>query len=64
MKLTCPELYDDDINEEEDGTFTLSFSPWIDESVKGIPTKQLAREIAHAAHDAMQEYGRHCMIED
>jgi hypothetical protein len=63
MKIPYPELHDGDITKEDDGTWTVSLAPWFDEPIKGIPTQQLAREICHAAYEAMKEYASNAMMD-
>ena len=59
----CPDLFDEDITQEADGTFTVSLEPWTLKKIQGIPTHAIARRIAHVAHEAMDGYGQSCMSE-
>jgi len=56
----CPE----DAWQEEDGTWTVTMSPWCEELITGIPTKELAYKILDVAHAAKDDYGRNCMVDE
>lgn len=56
MHIANPDLYEKDITKCADGTFSVCLSPWFDEPINGIPTKELALQFLHAAHEAMREY--------
>lgn len=58
-----PDLYDEDIAKAESGTFTLRFEPWSDKAIEGIPTLEMARRIAHVAHEAMESYANNAMMD-
>lgn len=64
MKIPYPGLYDDEITEAADGTFTVNLAPWFVEPITGIPTRDLALRFCHAASEAMKEYAANCMVED
>lgn len=56
-------VYGDQVTEEDDGTFTVSLSPWYDVPIRGFPTRRLALKVCHAAHEAMQDYARNAMMD-
>lgn len=64
MKLDYPGQFDEDIKQEADGSFTVSLSPWWDEPVTGIPSRDLALRFCYAAHQAMRSYADNALIED
>ncbi len=63
MHIPNPDLYDDEISQETDGTWTVKLSPWFDEPIKRIPDKQMALEFCHASRQAMARYAANAMTE-
>lgn len=54
------DLYDEEITQEDDGTYTIIFYNYDSHPIRGVPSKELARRIAYAAHNAMNRYAASC----
>lgn len=54
-------LFEEDITEEADGTFSVRLDVWREEPLRGIPTREMARSILRFAHEAMETYANAAM---
>lgn len=52
------ETFPENIVAEANGSYTVTFSPWCERPIVGVPTLGLAQLIFDCAHDAMESYGR------
>ena len=57
-------VYGGDVVAASDGTFSVSLEPWFDLPMPGFATRLHALRAAHAADEAMREYGRNAAMDD